>query len=76
MPKELGDPLVIRGAGPISLVTLLTADEAGANPITVVDLDTNRLEVAKRLVTRIESVQVSVGETPKDVAARIKGVLS
>lgn len=72
---RLGDSLVICGAGPIGLVTLLAAHAAGANPITVVDLDTNRLEMAKQLVPRIETVQVTMGEAPKDVAAKIKGVL-
>lgn len=72
---RLGDPLVICGAGPIGLVVLLAAHAAGANPITVVDLDANRLEVAKRLIPRIQTVQVTMGEAPKEVAQKIKGAL-
>lgn len=72
---RLGDPLVICGAGPIGIVTLLAANAAGANPITVVDLDANRLEVARSLVPRIQTVKVSIGEAPKDIAQRVKSAL-
>lgn len=72
---RLGDPLVICGAGPIGIVTLLAAHAAGANPITIVDLDASRLEVAKTLAPRVQTVQVAMGETPRDIAQKVKAAL-
>lgn len=72
---RLGDPLVICGAGPIGLVSLLAAHAAGANPIAIVDLDRGRLEVASKLVPRVRTVQLSAGDQPKDNAEKIKAAL-
>lgn len=44
---RLGDSLVICGAGPIGLVSLLAAHAAGAAPIVITDLDEARLEMAR-----------------------------
>ncbi|THZ25141.1 GroES-like protein [Aureobasidium pullulans] len=60
---RLGDPIVICGAGPIGLVTLLATHAA------------NRLATAKKLIPRVNTVKIVVGETPKDSAARIKEAL-
>ena len=43
-----GDTVAIVGAGPIGLTTLLTAQFYSPAEIIVIDLDDNRLEVAKR----------------------------
>ncbi|KAH0363060.1 GroES-like protein, partial [Aureobasidium melanogenum] len=72
---RLGDPTVICGAGPIGLVTLLAAHAAGANPIAITDLDENRLATAKKLIPRVNTVQINMGEAPKDVGARITKAL-
>ncbi|OBW64266.1 MAG: SET domain-containing protein [Aureobasidium pullulans] len=72
---RLGDPIVICGAGSIGLVTLLATHAAGANPIVITDLDENRLATAKKLIPRVNTVKIVVGETPKDSAARIKEAL-
>lgn len=72
---RLGDPLLICGAGPIGMVSLLAAHAAGAAPIVVTDIDENRLEVAKSLVPRVRAVKVSAGEDPKAVAERVKTAL-
>jgi L-iditol 2-dehydrogenase len=69
---RLGDPIVICGAGPIGLVTLLAAHAAGANPIAIIDLDNNRLEMAKKLIPRVRTVQVDLKTAPKDVAAQVR----
>ncbi len=53
-------------------MTLLAAHAAGAAPIVITDLDENRLEVARRLIPRVRSVQVGKGQTSKDVAEQIK----
>jgi alcohol dehydrogenase len=44
-----GDTVAIVGAGPIGLAALLTAQLYSPAEIIVVDLDTNRLEVARKL---------------------------
>ncbi|MCE9606380.1 MAG: zinc-dependent alcohol dehydrogenase family protein [Planctomycetia bacterium] len=44
-----GDSVVIVGGGPIGLATLLTAQFYSPATIVVVDVDDNRLEVARRL---------------------------
>nr|POF11523.1 l-arabinitol 4-dehydrogenase [Quercus suber] len=72
---RLGDPLVICGAGPIGMVSLLAAHAAGAAPITITDLDENRLHMAKLLVPRVRTVKVERGEDPKDTAQRVKHAL-
>jgi L-iditol 2-dehydrogenase len=72
---RLGDPIIICGAGPIGLVTLLAAHAAGANPIAIIDLDSNRLEMAKKLIPRVRTVQVDLKTAPKDVATQVRKAL-
>ena len=48
-PFELMDFVVIVGAGPIGLLTLLAARQRGAGSIIVTDRDPHRLDVARRL---------------------------
>ena len=68
---RLGDPLLIAGAGPIGLVSLLAAHAAGAAPITITDIDESRLERAKSLVPRVRTVKVEPDESSKELSARI-----
>lgn len=72
---RLADPLVICGAGPIGLVTLLAANAAGAEPIVITDLDEGRLAKAKEIVPRVRTIAVQRGETPVDVGKRIVDAL-
>jgi len=72
---RLGDPLVICGAGPIGMVSLLAAHAAGAAPIVITDLDENRLDMAKSLVPRVRTVQIQRGEDAKANAEHIKQAL-
>ncbi|XP_004207543.2 sorbitol dehydrogenase isoform X1 [Hydra vulgaris] len=44
----VGDKVLILGAGPIGLVTLLVAKAAGASQIAITDIDEGRLEMAKK----------------------------
>ncbi|KAF4551060.1 L-arabinitol 4-dehydrogenase-like protein 3 [Elsinoe fawcettii] len=69
---RLGDPLVICGAGPIGMVTLLAANAAGASPIVITDLDDNRLYMAKKLIPRVRTLQVQRGDQPQEIAEAIK----
>lgn len=68
---RLADPLVICGAGPIGLVTLLAANAAGAEPIVITDIDQNRLAKAKELVTRVRPVLVQKQESAQELGQRI-----
>lgn len=72
---RLGQDLVICGAGPIGLVSLLAAHAAGAAPLAITDIDESRLEMAKRLVPRVRTVKVESGVGPEDVAEKIKKAL-
>ncbi|KAF9520538.1 hypothetical protein BS47DRAFT_1370372 [Hydnum rufescens UP504] len=68
----LGDPVLICGAGPIGIVTLLAARAAGAEPVVITDLDASRLAFAKNLVPGVRTVQVHPSDNPKETAAKIK----
>ncbi|KAF2149733.1 GroES-like protein [Myriangium duriaei CBS 260.36] len=69
---RLGDPLVICGAGPIGLVTLLAAHAAGAAPIVITDIDENRLKTAQQLVPRVRPLRVGKEDSDaKELGNRI-----
>ncbi|KAF4371290.1 hypothetical protein F8388_023450 [Cannabis sativa] len=71
--------VLIMGAGPIGLVTLLTARAFGAPRIVITDVDDCRLSIAKSLgadktvlvSTNIEDVSVDVGEVQKAMGSDI-----
>lgn len=71
----MGDPLVICGAGPIGIIVLLSANAAGAAPIVITDIDQSRLAFAKKLVPRVRTVHVQMGEEPQAVGEKIKKTL-
>lgn len=68
---KLGDPVLICGAGPIGLVTLLCAAAAGACPIVITDIAESRLKFAKDLCPRATTYQIPMGKTPEECAAGI-----
>lgn len=72
---RFGDPLVICGAGPIGMVSLLAAHAAGAAPIVITDLDENRLAMAKSLVPRVRTVLVQPRQDAKANAEQFKQAL-
>lgn len=67
----LGDPVLICGAGPIGLITLLCVAAAGAEPIVITDIESSRLDVAKKLCPRVRSVLVERGVGVEDAAKKI-----
>ncbi|ODN73131.1 hypothetical protein L202_07697 [Cryptococcus amylolentus CBS 6039] len=69
---RLGDPIVICGAGPIGLVTLLSAHAAGCTPILITDLVPSRLAFAQSLVPSVIPVLIDRQDTPEQVASKIK----
>jgi L-iditol 2-dehydrogenase len=64
----LGDPVLICGAGPIGLVTLLCCEAAGACPIVITDIDEGRLKFAKDLIPRVTTFQVPKGKSPEETS--------
>ncbi|KAL0953783.1 hypothetical protein HGRIS_004967 [Hohenbuehelia grisea] len=69
---RLGDPVLVCGAGPIGLVSLLSARAAGAEPIVITDLFQSRLDFAKKLVPGVRTVLIERGTTPQRQASQIK----
>ncbi|PFH50979.1 hypothetical protein AMATHDRAFT_60191 [Amanita thiersii Skay4041] len=69
---RLGDPLLICGAGPIGLITLLSARAAGAEPIVITDLFQSRLDFAKKLVPSVRTILIQRDSSPKQNADLIK----
>jgi L-iditol 2-dehydrogenase len=70
----LGSHVLICGAGPIGLVTLLVARSMGAAKIILTDLDANRLSVAKELGAT-DVLQVSRTATAEELAKRIEQLM-
>ena len=60
------------GAGPIGLISLLSARAAGAEPIVITDLFQSRLDFAKKLVPGVRTVLIKRGTTSKEQAQEIK----
>ncbi|KAK4699985.1 hypothetical protein P7C70_g6270, partial [Phenoliferia sp. Uapishka_3] len=69
---SLGDPLLIAGAGPIGLVSLLAAHAAGATPIVLTDLSEHRLNFAKTLVPSVRTVVIERSWTAQEIATKVK----
>ncbi|KAJ4468819.1 L-arabinitol 4-dehydrogenase [Lentinula aciculospora] len=69
---RLGDPVLVCGAGPIGLVSLLSARAAGAEPIVITDLFQSRLDFAKSLVPGVRTVLIDRTASPKAQAEVIK----
>ncbi|XP_068210880.1 sorbitol dehydrogenase-like isoform X2 [Palaemon carinicauda] len=67
---SLGASVLILGAGPIGLISLLTAKAMGAGPICITDINEDRLNFAKLLGANY-TVNVK-GLTPEGVAAKIR----
>jgi threonine dehydrogenase-like Zn-dependent dehydrogenase len=67
--------LIISGAGPIGLVTLLAAHAAGCTPIVITDLVASRLEFAKTLVPTVHTLLLNRTDSPEANSERIKNEL-
>ena len=68
---RIGDPVVICGAGPIGLITLLSCRAAGAEPIAITDLEPGRLQFARRLVPSVRPVKVERDASAEDIGRQI-----
>ena len=68
---QLADPVLICGAGPIGLMTLLCCQAAGACPLVITDIDAGRLKIAKELEPRVVTYQVQMNKSPEENAEGI-----
>ena len=68
---RLGQSVLVCGAGPIGIVTLLCAAAAGAEPLVITDIDGGRLDFAKKLVPRARIYKVERGVSEEDAAKDI-----
>lgn len=66
---SVGDTVVVFGAGPIGLLALQVARAKGATAVCVADINTERLQLAKRLGAS-HIVQFSAGETDARAGAQ------
>ncbi|RLM00255.1 hypothetical protein CFD26_108242 [Aspergillus turcosus] len=73
---RLGDPCLITGAGPIGLITLLSAKAAGATPLVITDIDEGRLAFAKSLVPEVRTYKVQFGLSAEEQANAIINVFN
>ena len=69
---RLGDPVLICGAGPIGLITLLCCRAAGACPIVITDIDEGRLAFAKELVPSVITHKVGQATAEAEAEAIVK----
>lgn len=70
---SLGNKVLVCGAGPIGIVTLLVAKAMGASQVVVIDLSASRLAKAKEVGADF-TIQVAK-ENPHDIAKKVESVL-
>jgi L-iditol 2-dehydrogenase len=73
---SIGDPVLICGAGPIGLVSLLCCDAAGAWPVVISDINQSRLDFAKSLVPSVRTILVDPKATPVDFAEQVSTLMN
>lgn len=74
---KLGDPVLVCGAGPIGLITLLCCQAAGACPLVITDIDEGRLKFAKELCPSVITHKVerlSAEESGKKIVETFGGI--
>jgi L-iditol 2-dehydrogenase len=72
---RLGDPVLICGAGPIGLVTLLCAQAAGATPLVITDIDSGRLSFAQKLVPSVRVHKVEFSHSPEQFREKVVALM-
>lgn len=75
-PLQLGEAIIICGAGSIGLVALAAARASGAHPIVITDVDERRLKFTAGFVPECRTVLVQPGKGPQEIAAVIHDTLS
>jgi len=67
---KVGESILVCGAGPIGLVTIMAAKAFGASKICVTDINESRLSVAKE-IGATTTILLKVGETPEETSKRV-----
>ncbi|XP_066994503.1 sorbitol dehydrogenase [Anabrus simplex] len=70
----LGSTVLITGAGPIGLVSLISAKAMGASKVVITDLLQHRLDQAKKLGADF-TIQVGKGETEDELVNQIHSLM-
>lgn len=68
---QLGDPVLVCGAGPIGIVSAILARAAGAAPLVITDINQGRLDMAAKLVPNVRTVKTDPDEDPKVTGNKI-----
>ncbi|KKO98275.1 hypothetical protein THAR02_09614 [Trichoderma harzianum] len=68
---QLGDPVLVCGAGPIGLVSMLCCAAAGACPLVITDISESRLAFAKEICPRVITHQIQIGKSAEETAKGI-----
>ncbi|KAI1353355.1 GroES-like protein [Xylaria sp. FL0043] len=74
---KLGDPVLVCGAGPIGLITLLCCKAAGVCPLVITDIDEGRLKFAKEVCPSAITHKVermSAEDSAKAIVASFGGI--
>jgi len=66
-----GQKVLICGAGPIGLVTLLTAKSFGADMVAITDITQRRLDMAKDMGADV-CILIDPNDTPQDTARKVR----
>ena len=65
----VGEDVIITGAGPIGIMAAMVAGHCGARNIILTDINEYRLDLAKRIVPRVQPINVAKQEgTPVGIA--------
>ncbi|KAL7919671.1 GroES-like protein [Trichoderma austrokoningii] len=68
---QLGDPVLVCGAGPIGLVSMLCCAAAGACPLVITDISESRLAFAKEVCPRVITHKIEIGKSAEETAKGI-----
>jgi L-iditol 2-dehydrogenase len=68
---SLGDAVLVCGAGPIGLITMLCVKAAGACPVVITDVDQGRLDFAAKICPGVRTHRIIIGDSAEESAAKI-----
>ena len=65
--RMVGEDVLITGAGPIGMMAALVADHAGARNIVITDINEYRLDLIKKILPRVVTINVAKEAISKDL---------
>jgi threonine 3-dehydrogenase len=65
--RMVGEDVLITGAGPIGMMAALVADHAGARNIVITDINEYRLNLIKKILPKVVTINVSKETISKDL---------